>query len=133
MSVRRWISDDKGTAAVEFSLVVPAFLVLLIGIFTVGWAAQSTHNVRFALAEGARALQLMPSMTQTQLQTLVRSKVYGAHGPQDIAVSLTLDPVSGGVQLAHATATYPVGVTVPLLGTYSFTYSVSMTVPVSAS
>ena len=133
MSVRRWFGDDKGTAAVEFAFVAPAFLILLVGIFAVGWAAQSTHNVRFALAEGARALQLKPSMTQTQLQTLVRSKVYEAHGPQDVAVSLTFDSVSSGVQLAHTTATYPVGVTVPLLGTYSFTYSVSMTVPVSAS
>jgi Flp pilus assembly protein TadG len=133
VSARRWVSDDRGSAAVEFSLVLPTFLILMIGILGVGWAAHSTHNVRFALAEGARALQLKPTMTQTALQTLVRSKVYGAHDPQTIDVSLTLDPISAGVKLAHTTATYPVYITIPLLGSYSFSYSVSMTIPVTAS
>lgn len=133
VSVRRWISDDRGSAAVEMALVLPTFLSLMIGILAVGWAAHSTHNVRFALAEGARALQLKPTLTQSQLQTIVRSKVLEAHGVDDISVTLTLDPLSSGVQLAHTTATYPVSITVPLIGSYSFTYSVSMTVPVTAS
>ena len=133
VSVKGYFSDNKGSAAVEFALVLPTFLVLIIGVFVVGWTAQGTHNVRFALAEGARALQLKPSMTQTALQTLVRSKVYGGHDPQTINVTLTTDPISAGVKLAHTTATYPVSFTVPLLGSYSFSYSVSMTVPVSAS
>ena len=133
MFAKRWIGDDRGTAAVEFSLVLPTFLVLIIGTFWVGWAAQETHNVRFALAEGARALQLKPTLTQTELQTLVRSKVYDGHDPETIDVTLTLDALSGGVQLAHTTATYPLTFTVPLIGSYSFTYSVSMTVPVVAS
>ena len=133
VSGKPWFSDDRGSAAVEFSLVLPTFLVMITGIFWVGWAAQETHNVRFALAEGARALQLKPTLTQTELQTLVRSNVYDGHDPETIAVSLTLDPLSGGVQLAHTTATYPLSFTIPLIGSYSFTYSVSMTVPVTAS
>jgi Flp pilus assembly protein TadG len=108
-------------------------MVLIAGIFAVGWAAHSTHNLRFALAEGARALQLKPTLTQSELQTLVRSKVYDGHDPEMINVTLSLSPLSGGVQLAHTTATYPVSFTVPLVGSYSFSYSVSMTIPVSAS
>ena len=133
MSGKGIMRDDRGSAAIEISLVLPVFLTMIIGIFAVGWAAHSTHNLRFALAEGARALQLEPTITQTELQTLVRSKVYEAHGPEDVSVTLTIDPLSAGVQLAHTTASYPVTFTVPLVGSYSFTYSVSMTVPVTAS
>lgn len=133
MSANPFLRDARGSAAIEFSLVVPAFLVLVTGVFAVGWAAHSTHNVRYALAEGARALQLKPTITQTELQSLVRSKVYDGHGSQDVSVTLTFDALSGGVQLAHTTASYPVKFTVPLLGSYSFSYSVSMTVPVIAS
>lgn len=127
------IRDDRGSAAIEFSLVVPVFLVMVTGILAVGWAAHSTHNLRYALAEGARALQLKPTITQSELQILVRSKVFEGHGPEDVSVTLTFDPLSAGVQLAHTTASYPVTFTVPLVGSYSFSYSVSMTIPVSAS
>ena len=133
MSVKRLIRDEQGSAAVEFSMVAPLFLVMVIGTFAVGWAAHSTHNLRFALAEGARALQLKPTITQSELQTLVRSKVFEAHGPEDVSVTLTIDPLGAGVKLAHTTASYPVTFTVPLVGSYSFSYSVSMTVPVTAS
>jgi Flp pilus assembly protein TadG len=133
VSAKRYIRDDRGSAAVEFSLVLPTFLVLIAGTFAVGWAAHSTHNLRFALAEGARALQLKPTLTQAELQTLVRSKFFEGHGPEDVSVTLTVDPLSAGVQLAHTSASYPVTFTVPLIGSYSFSYSVSMTVPVIAS
>ena len=104
MSVKNLLSDERGSAAVEFSMVAPLFLVMVIGTFAVGWAAHSTHNLRFALAEGARALQLKPTLTQSQLQTLVRSKFFEGHGPQDVLVTLTIDPLSAGVKLAHTTA-----------------------------
>lgn len=130
---KRFIRNDRGSAAIEFSLVLPVFIVMIAGIFTVGWAAHSTHNLRHALAEGARALQLKPTITQAELQTLVRSKVFEGHGPEDVSVTLTFDPLASGVQLAHTTATYPVKFMVPLVGSYSFTYSVSMTVPVAAT
>jgi Flp pilus assembly protein TadG len=133
VSVRNLVRDQRGSAAVEFSMVAPLFLVMVIGTFAVGWAAHSTHNLRFALAEGARALQLKPTLTQAQLQTLVRSKFLEGHGPQDVTVTLTVDPLSAGVKLAHTTASFPVSFTVPLVGSYSFSYSVSMTVPVTAS
>ena len=133
MSAKRYIRDSRGSAAVEFSLVLPIFLVLIAGTFAVGWAAHSTHNLRHALAEGARALQLKPTITQSELQTLVRSKFFEGHGPEDVSVTLTIDPLSAGVQLAHTSASYPVTFTVPLVGSYSFSYSVSMTVPVTAT
>ena len=75
---------------------------------------------------------LIAQLTQAELQTLVRNKVYEAHDPEDVSVTLTIDPLSAGVQLAHTTASYPLTFTVPLVGSYSFSLSVSMTVPVIA-
>ena len=133
MFAKTYFANDKGSTAVEFSLVLPAFLAFIFGIFWVGWVAYSTHSVHFALVEGARALQLKPSITQSQLQTLVRSKTYIGSGTESIAVTLSFDPVSGGAQLAHTTATYPLTFTVPLVGTYTINYVTSMTVPVTAN
>lgn len=133
MFARPGIRDDRGTAAVEFALVMPVFLGLILAIYWAGWVAHCTHSVRFALAEGARALQLKPSITQSALQTLVRNNAYIGQDAAAIGVTLSFDPVSGGAQLAHTTATYPVSVMIPFIGTYSINYSVAMTVAVSAS
>ena len=129
----RGIRDDSGTSAIEFALVMPVFLGMALGVFWMGWVAYSTHSVHHALEMGARALQLKPTTTQSELQTLVRNNVVLGDDAQHISVTLSFDPVSGGTQLAHATATYPLTFTVPLVGTYSVTYSTSMTVAVLAS
>ena len=133
MSGKRKIFDEKGTTAVEFALIIPLFLGIVWGAFFIGWAAYSTHSVHRALEMAARALQLNPATTQSQLQTLVRNNVVLGDDAQNIAISLKFDAVSGGTQLARTTATYPVTFTVPLIGTYSFTYTTSMTVAVLAS
>ena len=133
MFAKRNINDESGTAAVEFALVMPVFLGMMLGVFWVGWTAYSTHTVHHALEMAARALQLKPTTTQSQLQTIVRNNVVLGDGAQQIVVTLRLDAVSAGTQLAHTTATFPLTFTVPLVGTYSMTYTTSLTVAVLAS
>lgn len=133
MFVKRNFNDESGTSAVEFALVMPVFLGMMLGVFWVGWAAYSTHSVHHALEMAARALQLKPTTTQSQLQTIVRDNVTLGDDAQQIVVTLQLDAASAGTQLAHTTATFPVTFTVPLVGTYSMTYTTSMTVAVLAT
>ena len=133
MSAKRCFHDDKGTTTVEFALILPFFLGMVFGIFWIGWISYTTNSIHHALAEGARALQLKTKITQSDLQTLVRSRVVTGTDAQNITVTLSFDAASGGTQLAHTTATYPLTFTVPLIGTYSINYTTSMTVPVTAT
>ena len=107
MSVKRLIHDDHGSAAVEFSLVLPLFLVMVIGTFAVGWAAHSTHNLRFALAEGARALQLKPTLTQSAGATASVEKFARAiNGKASFPRRLDLTALVGQVELAMSDDSY---------------------------
>ena len=133
MFAKRKIRDDSGVAAIEFAFVMPVFLTLVLGTYWTSWAAHCMNSVRYGLAEGARQVQLNPAITQSALQTYVRNKTSVGNSVGTINVSLTFDPISGGTQLAHTTATYPVNFTIPFVGTYSSTFSVSITVPVIAS
>lgn len=132
MSGRPFLREDKGAVAVEFALVVPAFLVMLLGIVWAGWIVYNANSVHHALAMGARVLQLKPTTTQSELQTYVRNQADLGENTKQIIVTLTFDPVSGGTQLAQTTATFPLTFTIPLMGTYSISYTTSMTVPVIA-
>lgn len=47
-------SDRSGSAAIEFGLIAPAFLMMLLGVFQVGVWMQSYNAMRTAVAVTAR-------------------------------------------------------------------------------
>jgi Flp pilus assembly protein TadG len=51
-------SDDRGAIIVEFALIVPILVVLLVGIINFGQAYNTQIAVQGAAREGARALAL---------------------------------------------------------------------------
>ena len=52
--VRRVLADRRGAAAVEFGIIAPAFLLMLLGVFQVGIWVQSYNAMRDAAAQTAR-------------------------------------------------------------------------------
>jgi Flp pilus assembly protein TadG len=130
---KRFARDEQGGTAVEFALVAPGLMIFIFGIFWVGWVCYGTYTVHHALAQSARVLQLDPSKTQADLQTYVRAKVEAVGGSSNVTVTLSLDPKVNGTQLAHTVATYPMTFSVPFMGTFTYSYTTSMTVPVAAS
>ena len=51
---RRRSADHRGQALVEFALVIPIFLVLLVGLFDLGRAVFAYNTLTNAAREGAR-------------------------------------------------------------------------------
>lgn len=134
MSAKRFLADTRGSSAVEFALTAPAFIIVCLAIFAAGWAFHTAQSIRHELTQAARSLQLNPSMTASQLQTMVRDGVkIGTQATGNINVSLVTDAVVAGTQLAHATATFPLFLSVPFIEDLPITYSVTMTVAVKAS
>jgi len=52
------ISGEKGQSAVEFALVLPLLLVLLLGIIEFGWFLNAKITITGAAREGARYLAI---------------------------------------------------------------------------
>jgi Flp pilus assembly protein TadG len=134
VSVRSFLKDTRGSAAVEFGLTFPAFAAFTLMIFASGWAFHCAQSVRHELSEAGRSLQLNPALTAAQLQTQVRSGVHiGTTATSQITVTLVKDAEVAGTQLAHTTATFPLFLAVPFLEDLSPTYTVSVTVPLKAT
>ena len=119
---RRFVRDRSGGAALEFALLGPVVLMFLIGFFQVAWAMYCASTVRYALHNGARALVLDPSMSQSDFQTLVKNAVTPL-AAEDVTV--TLDKTSAGttLQLSQATATYTYKIIIPFMPTYNGSFS----------
>ena len=55
-TLRRFVTRTEGAAAVEFGLVAPVFLLLLLGVFQVGSWLQAYNAMRNAVTKTARSV-----------------------------------------------------------------------------
>lgn len=55
--LRQVVRDSKGSAAVEFALVAPPFLALMMSTFEVGWFYFATSQIDSAAIETARLIR----------------------------------------------------------------------------
>ncbi|MGI9197998.1 MAG: TadE/TadG family type IV pilus assembly protein [Candidatus Nanopelagicales bacterium] len=90
-ALRTWIRDDRGSAVVEFALVVPLVLVVAVGVLQVALALHVRSTLTAAAAEGARAGALAYSNAGVA-ERRTRSILDGALGGdtvEDVEVSRT--------------------------------------------
>lgn len=130
---RKFSKDDNGAAAIEFSLVAPVFIAIMLSIFYFGSTAMKMHSVHYALVKAGRAIMLKPTLTQTEIQTIVTDKVTTLSGGTGVTVAVNKAGIVNGSALTTLTATYPITFEVPFVGTYTYNYSTVITVTTSAS
>jgi Flp pilus assembly protein TadG len=125
-----WRSCDKGTAAIEFALVAPLFLLITIGGFNLAWGLHCIQNVQYAMAKAARVLELHPTTTESELETIVKNNMY-IDTKDTVSLTLEIDPPDGGTKLAHATVEYDLTFWIPFVGKYEMTRTTTVTVPIA--
>ena len=120
--------DRSGGAGIEFALVAPFLIMILFGVFAFGWSMNTISSVRYALEASARSLQLNNTLTQADIQTIATQKLQ-ALGMQNVSVTITTDPPSGGFTMAHVNASYAFVISFPYFSDYPINYTTSVTVP----
>lgn len=126
--LRAFASNVSGGAGLEFALVAPFLVMLLFGIFAFGWSMNNASSVRYALEASARSLQLNNTLTQSDIQAVATKKLQ-ALGLQNVNVTITTDPASGGFRMAHVNASYAFVISFPYFSDYPINYTTSVTVP----
>ena len=89
--MRSRLRDERGASAVEFGMIVPILLVLLLGIIEFGHAFQVQGTLSAAAREGARRMALQNDTTDA------RDAVRDAAGSLDPAITdaqISIDPAS---------------------------------------
>ena len=104
--MRQRLREQRGASAVEFALVLPLLIVLVIGIAEFGRAFQVQGTLSAAAREGVRTMALQND--QAQAKAMVRS------------VASSLDPALTDGQIAISPASCP--------ATYTSGASVKLTI-----
>jgi Flp pilus assembly protein TadG len=76
-------SCESGTAAVEFALVFPPFVMFLVGILYACLVVYSAASLHFAVEQAARCYSVNASQcgSASTAQTYAQNKYYGVSSP----------------------------------------------------
>src|SRR5262245_19688990 len=114
--------DEAGAVMIEFALVLPALIMLLVGILEFGRAYNIQVSIQAAAREGARELALR--RTSAQVQTAVRN---AAPSVNIDSITQTACPATGDGQ-ARVTVNEAITFGIPFvpLGTRTLTATAVM-------
>jgi Flp pilus assembly protein TadG len=106
--MRRRLRGERGAAAVEFALIVPLLIVLVLGIAEFGHAFQVQGTLSAAAREGVRlmALQNDPSAARTAVRNAAPSLKPGITDAE-ITITPSTCPVNAGSTYVRLTIKYP--------------------------
>jgi Flp pilus assembly protein TadG len=125
--LRRFGRDKGGASAVEFAIVAPVFLAIMMTIWEFGWAQHKLSSIRFAMEKASRDLMVNNALTEAQMQTKVQGYLSGV-ADQNVTVTMTSDTVSGAtVKKLHGVYTTSIGI--PGMATIPISWQTTVTTP----
>ena len=131
--IRRFAQADRGVALVEFALVAPVLILILLGILDAGRAINAYVTIANSAREGAHYAALHPTAAPSDIAAAVRARVAPLND-NSVSVSAsyfdgsTLRPwPSGGIPASspvpaylatQVRVTYPWSAVTALIGTF---------------
>jgi Flp pilus assembly protein TadG len=100
-------SDFRGSAAMEFALIAPAFVALLVAIGQLGILFFASAGLSNALTEGARLATLHPRPTVTQIRAKIDATKFGLRS-ENLATPVLTPGTSGSSDYYNIEMSYTV-------------------------
>lgn len=123
----RLLADHVGATAVEFAMVLPIFVAMVFGIIQFGWAQHCNSSLRFAMEKASRALLLNPTLSESDLQTMVQNTLTGV-SDTNVTVHLQMNNTAAG-KVANLTGVYSTVIGIPALASFPINYSTTVSTP----
>ena len=115
-------SDDRGTTAVEFAIVAPLVVMLLVGIMSLSLMLFSIGSMHFAVEDAARCASARPTVCSSPAAIVAYANTRYAGALTSPVFTYALAPCGNQVS-ASVTYTFDVGMyqqSVPLSTTSCF-------------
>ena len=125
---RHCLSDRAGTAAIEFAIVLPVFLLFIFGTLEIGRFMWSEHALDYASEQASRYALANPSASLADIQSFAETQVMTVNDSEVtvLVVSETLD----GIDYLKVTVTHLYKTLLPLVPFGPFTLTRVARIPV---
>lgn len=123
-----FVRDRSGAGALEFALVAPVLIFMIIGIMQIGLALQRGSTVQWAAERAAREVMLDGQFSQGALQAAVEAELVALGDTLPVTVSYTVSP-GEVVSIGRVRVDYAYPVILPLVDQFKARFSVDTEVP----
>jgi len=129
--MRRLIAlrDTSGATALEFALISPLLVMMIVGGFQLAWAMHCAASVRWSLETSARNLMMNPAESAATLKSAMLAELAGKATPSSLSVTISQDTSNAASKLLVATSTYRTILTVPFVASQPLTFTSVTRVP----
>lgn len=97
--------QTRGASAVEFALVAPAFILILVGLAQLGIVFFANAGLNNALAEGARSATIYPRPTPEEVEANINAARFGLE-PANLTINDFVYVDNGGTTHTDIQMTY---------------------------
>ena len=125
---RKYFANESGVAAVEFAIVAPVFLMLVMGIIDFGRIYFIKSSMQYVVEQAARHAMVNQSISATDLNAFADTEAASV-GLSGAAFTSTPDN-SGAINFMTITGTYTFNFITPLVGT-TLTLDAKSATPIS--
>jgi Flp pilus assembly protein TadG len=91
---RRLLADRRGATMLEFALVVPVLLAMLLGIVMLGMVFLAQAGLRSAVEDAARYATIWPRPSQTEIEARIAARRFGMDPANIVAPTVTFNTSS---------------------------------------
>jgi Flp pilus assembly protein TadG len=100
--------DKRGAGAIEFALIAPALLAMLMGVTQLGTMYFARADLRHAIAAGARQAQIFPRPTTATITSTITGRMHRLQANKITGPTITYDRDANGFDYAVIQASYAV-------------------------
>lgn len=126
--VRRFGRHDGGASALEFAILLPVFLMFMLGIFQMGLVFYQVGTAQHALEEAARTLMVQQDMTSAEVEAAVRARL-DAFMLQPVTVTQALEH-AGDAEVVRVNVSFTIEVAIPFVPVLAIPLSAQTSVPI---
>lgn len=124
---KRFFKAVDGASAVEFAMILPVFVTMVMGTIQMGIVYYQAGTVQFALEEAARQVMVNPDMSSGQIQSSIENKLEDLTS-QTVTVTYSLDN-SGPISVAQVNASFSIQVVIPFVPSFSIPFNAQTQIP----
>ena len=110
ISLRKFLGDCRAVSAVEFALVAPVVIVLLLSTFRMGTYFFAQNSIDNAVDETARAASVYPSPSDAALKKIFADNLLKKEVGFTVSMKITRGSTSSGIDYVDLDSSYKVPV-----------------------